>query len=217
MAEEFSPDTQAKLFPPDSLLWDRLSLISNESVSSASETDKGAQPIDQAFSYNFLFFNLIQIKEKICLQLSDWLIQSMEQQRWREFSSVIDFRDEVDPAIYFGHSSGGSFHGWDQMFRNGLDTSISDYHQQEGNSVFYAQSKEVGRSDQLPSTSRWVFGFLGFKHVWHSVNPTPIWRNYNQYPGKIAIWLGTSLLSFQTKKYLIRFFWLRLSGLIPRI
>ncbi|KAL3079887.1 hypothetical protein niasHS_014169 [Heterodera schachtii] len=142
--DELSPDSQFKLFSPDNLLSDRLSLVSNESISSVSETEKDRSPIDQ---------------DKICAQLSDWFIRSMEERKWAELTEGIDFRDEVDPVRHFGPalSPGTLCEMHRHSERSGDDDksgakSAEEFHRREGNSVFYAICDES--TAQMASTSR---------------------------------------------------------------
>uniref|UniRef100_A0A914IB73 Rubicon Homology domain-containing protein n=1 Tax=Globodera rostochiensis TaxID=31243 RepID=A0A914IB73_GLORO len=133
VAEELSPENQSKLFAQDNL-WDRLSLVSNDSVSSVSETEKDRQPIDQ---------------DKICVQLSDWLIHSMEERKWRQLTEGLDFRNEIDPVLHLGTVSPGTS---DIQQSRLCSSPAMDYHREEGNSVFYTLSNED--TSQMATTSR---------------------------------------------------------------
>lgn len=139
-AEELNPENQSKIFSSDSLLWDRLSLISTESVASvSSEFEKSGcsgQPFDE---------------EKICLQLSDWLIQSMEERRWRQLTEAIDFREPVDPTLYLRSAADPD--------EQAEEAEEEEFRREEGNSIFYANSQlphhqQQPGCSQMPSTSR---------------------------------------------------------------
>jgi hypothetical protein len=96
--------------------------------------------------------DFLPFQEKICLQLSDWLIQRGEQRRWMELTENIDFNEDVDPSLYLcPHADlpGGAISPAQQQQECSASTLMQDgYQREEGNSVFYAKS-----CSQQPSTS----------------------------------------------------------------
>nr|CAD2125640.1 unnamed protein product [Meloidogyne enterolobii] len=142
LAEDLSPEVQPKIFDAtsDNLVWDNLSLISNESaISAGSGVEKSVerQPIDE---------------QKVCLQLSDYLIESMEELQWKEMTANIDFDEEVDPCLYLKQFNILRSNSISNKSETGSKSSF-DYKLEEGRSVFYFENSQEECS-QKPGTSR---------------------------------------------------------------
>ncbi|KAL7071955.1 hypothetical protein ACQ4LE_008638 [Meloidogyne hapla] len=142
LAEDLSPEVQPKIFDAtsDNLLWDNLSLISNESaISAGSGVEKSVerQPIDE---------------QKVCLQLSDYLINSIEELQWKEMTATIDFDEEVDPSLYLKQFNILRSNSISNKSETDSKSSF-DYKHEEGRSVFYFDNSQEECS-QKPGTSR---------------------------------------------------------------
>uniref|UniRef100_A0A915MFW6 Rubicon Homology domain-containing protein n=1 Tax=Meloidogyne javanica TaxID=6303 RepID=A0A915MFW6_MELJA len=152
LAEDLSPEVHPKIFDAtsDNLVWDNLSLISNESaISAGSGVEKSVerQPIDE---------------QKVCLQLSDYLIESMEELQWKEMTANIDFDEEVDPCLYLKQFNILRSNSISNKSETGSKSSF-DYKLEEGRSVFYFENSQEECS-QKPGTSSFLTQLALQKH-----------------------------------------------------